>query len=46
VLGADEMRLAAARPDAPRSAPEVIRAEGTVWGWYFAHGAEQAVAAQ
>lgn len=46
VLGADEMRLAAARPDAPRSAPEVIRAEGTVWGWYFAHDAEQAGAAR
>jgi len=45
VLGSGEMRLVAAQPASPRSAPEVIRAEGTVWGWYFAHSSEAASAA-
>ncbi len=41
-ISVQEMRLVPARPDAPRSAPEAIRAEAVLWGWYFEHPADSA----
>jgi type II secretory pathway component PulM len=40
VTGVEEMRFLPTHPDAPRSAPEVIRVEGVLWGWYFEHRAD------